>query len=57
MKKIGQTSPEHAATRTGQKPYQAPRILSRESLEAIATTCAPGKTAGADGDCASSASS
>lgn len=49
--------PEHTATRTGQKPYQAPRILSRESLEAIATTCAPGKTEGAGGDCASGTSS
>jgi hypothetical protein len=32
----------------GRKPYEAPRILSREPLEAIAATCSPSPPAKAN---------
>ncbi len=30
-----------AAPRPGPRPYEAPRVLSREPLEAVAAACAP----------------
>ena len=33
------------------RPYEKPRILSREKLEVIAVACSPGKASGQGGDC------
>jgi hypothetical protein len=40
-----------AAGSTSKRPYERPRILSRESLEAVAAVCAPAPAKGNPGVC------
>jgi hypothetical protein len=49
---MGETEAKIAPAPEGKKPYEAPRILSREPLEAVAAVCAPSPPAKANpGQC------
>ena len=41
MVEVGRDKEAGARTGTRRKPYERPRILSREPLEAVAAVCAP----------------
>jgi len=49
--------PAVALPRVDPRPYEPPRIISREKLEVIAAVCSPGKGPLQPGDCLLNANS